>query len=366
MLAPPDRRAVGWPSDAFTLTRSKSTLPFIRDPFQAGDDLNDLISKSPLARLAALVSVFCFFAHAVALALRADAICSNWMLPSGLVGALISRAFGKRHVVVEHSGALHLLTRMRGGRRIARFIVAGSDRIVTVSGDLKRKLVELCPEAANKVEVTPMGINVPSRDEKIPAELNPQAHAGPTVLFIGRLTEIKGLGVLLKAMEGLDGLRLIVAGDGKTRDEHQRMARQLSLNARFIGRVDALERQRLLSECDAVVIPSIVLADGRTEGTPVVCLEAMAAGRVIIASRVGGLAEVISDGENGLLFEQGDHRMLKRKLMLALSDDSLRRRISENAQHTAAAYDWTRIGLRFANVIRGPLKQAAEELIYRH
>ena len=160
VLAPPDRRAVEWPSDAFTLTRSRSILPFIRDPFQAGDDLNDLISKSPLARLAALVSVFCFFARAVALALRADAICSNWMVPSGLVGALISRAFGKRHVVVEHSGALHLLARMRGGRRIARFIVAGSDRIVTVSEDLKRKLVELCPEAANKVEVIPMGINV--------------------------------------------------------------------------------------------------------------------------------------------------------------------------------------------------------------
>jgi len=240
---------------------------------------------------------------------------------------------------------------------IARFIVAGSDRIVTVSEDLKRKLVKLCPEAANKVEVIPMGINVPSRGEKVSAESNRLALVHPTVLFIGRLTEIKGLGVLLKAMEGLNGLQLIVAGDGETRDEHQRLARQLSLNARFIGRVGALERDQLLSVCDAVVIPSTVLADGRSEGTPVVCLEAMAAGRVVIASRVGGLAEVISDGESGLLFEQGDHRMLKRKLMLALSDDSLRQRISENAQHAVAAYDWTRIGLRFADVLRDPLRK---------
>src|SRR5437763_6039642 len=61
VLAPTDCRAVGWPSDAFTLTRSRSVLPFRRDPFQAGDDLNDLIRKSPFSRLAALVSVCCFF-----------------------------------------------------------------------------------------------------------------------------------------------------------------------------------------------------------------------------------------------------------------------------------------------------------------
>jgi len=215
----------------------------------------------------------------------------------------------------------------------------------------------LCPDAANKVEVIPMGVNVLSRDEKITAESLRQSLIRPTVLFIGRLTEIKGLGVLLKAMEGLDGLQLIVAGDGETRDELERMARQLSLNARFIGRVGASERQYLLSTCDAVVIPSTVLADGRSEGTPVVCLEAMAAGRVVIASKVGGLAELICDGENGLLFEQGDHQMLKEKLMLALSDDSLRQRISENAQHAVAAYDWSRIGLRFANVLRDPLRK---------
>jgi glycosyltransferase involved in cell wall biosynthesis len=173
-------------------------------------------------------------------------------------------------------------------------------------------------------------------------------------LFIGRLTEIKGLGVLLKSLEGLDGVRLIVAGDGETRNQHQSMARELSLDARFLGSVGAMEREQLLSGCDAVVIPSTVLSDGRCEGMPVVCLEAMAAGRVVVASRIGGLAEVIDDEENGLLFEQGDAQMLKKKLILAMSDDSVRKRISENAQRTAAAHDWNRIGLRFSNLLKGP------------
>src|SRR6266550_4546369 len=50
VLAPPDRRAVRWPSDSFKLIRSRSVLPFLRDPFQAGDDLNDLVGKSPLSK----------------------------------------------------------------------------------------------------------------------------------------------------------------------------------------------------------------------------------------------------------------------------------------------------------------------------
>lgn len=357
VLAPSDRRAGEWPSDAFTLIRSRSVLPFLPDPFQAGDDLNDLTRKGWLAGFAGMLSVLSFSARALLLALRADAICSNWLVPSGLAGAFISRVLRKRHVVVEHSGALHFLARTRGGRTIARLIVRASDRIITVSEDLKRKLIELCPAAATSVEAIPMGINVSPSRERIAAESSLNCIVPSTILFIGRLTEIKGLAVLLKAIDGLDGVRLIVAGDGETRDEHERFARQLSLNARFIGRIGASEREHLLSLCDVVVIPSIVLPNGRSEGTPVVCLEAMAAGRAVIASRIGGLAEVIHDGENGLLFEQNDDRMLREKLALVLSDETLRQKIAENARRSAAAYDWARIGSRYAAVIKTGLRK---------
>ena len=353
VLAPPDRRAIQWPHDSFTLTRARSVLPLRLDPFEAGDDLNHVASGSLLAKLAALVSLFCFFARALALALRADLVCSHWMVPSGLAGAVICRLLRKPHVVVEHSGALHLLRRIHGGGTIARFIVTGSNRIVTVSADLERKLIALCPDARTKVEVMPMGVRVCSpHRETIPIE--PSTH---TIVFVGRLTEIKGLDVLLKAMSGLKSLDLIVAGDGECRAELEGLALALSVNASFVGRIGALERGRLLSTCDALVIPSRVFDDGRTEGTPVVCLEAMAAGRLVIASRVGGLAEVIADGENGLLFEQGDDLMLREKLSLVLSDDSLRSKIGKNARRSAAGYDWARIGSRYSAIIKSALRK---------
>ncbi|MEK6289071.1 MAG: glycosyltransferase family 4 protein [Acidobacteriota bacterium] len=365
VLAPRDRSAVEWPPrhayTAFTLKRCRPVLPLLLDPFQAGRDLNQLASANLLVKLAALISLLCFFAHAFVLALRADAICSHWMVPSGVIGAAISRLLGKPHVVVEHSGAVHLLERMRGGRSIARFVAACSERIVTVSAGLKRKLIKLCPEAAAKAEVVPMGIN---RPEAICSRPNGQSVIDPsgtvatfTILFVGRLIEIKGLDVLLKAMKGIDGLRLIVAGDGELRNGLESMASDLAINARFIGRVGALEREELLSVCDAVVIPSRVLAGGRTEGMPVVCLEAFSAGRVVIASRAGGLAEAIADGENGLLFEPGDCRMLSEKLKLVLSSDRLRRKIEENARCTAEAYDWSRIGAQFSAIIKSSLEK---------
>lgn len=359
VLAPPDRQAGEWGPDAFRLARSRSVVPLRFDPFQASLDLNELGSGGMLERLLATISVLCFCVRAFWLALRADVICSHWMVPCGLIGGLIARALGIPHLLVEHSGALHLLRRMRRGSAIARYIVRTSDQIVTVSSDLKEKLIELRPETAGRISVIPMGVN-PAAAE--PMTIDKRAFPGvdqkapyPTILFVGRLVEIKGLDILLRAMEGLTGWRLIVAGQGGQRRGLEELSQALGIDARFVGRIGAAEREHLLAYCDAVVIPSRVLAGGRTEGTPVVCLEAMAAGKVVVASRVGGLAELIADGETGLLFDQNDHLALKQKLMLVTGDDRLRESISENARRAASRYEWPLIGPRYREILKGLL-----------
>jgi glycosyltransferase involved in cell wall biosynthesis len=176
-------------------------------------------------------------------------------------------------------------------------------------------------------------------------------------LFLGRLVEIKGVDLILTAMSGMANVRLVIAGDGEKRRELEARARELSVTATFAGRVAARQRESLFAACDVVVVPSRVLAGGRTEGTPVVCLEAMAAGRVVIAARTGGLEDVIVDGQNGLLFEPGDHRLLREKLLLALSDEDVRGRISANARRRAQAYEWSRIGERFSKIIESALEK---------
>src|SRR6185295_4541978 len=351
VLAPRDRKPVDWTTNEFRLRRSWSMLPVGFDPFTSDADLNQLIDKGICAKLATAISLACFFIHAFLLALRCDVICSQWLVPCGLIGAMISRITGRPHVAVEHSGAIHVLRRIRGGRGIVRFIVANSFHVITVSADLRRKLIALCAEAAAKTRVISMGVNV--TDENF---ANDTSNNHPrSILFIGRLTGIKGLDVLLKALEGIDDVVLTIAGEGPLRRDLERMSRELSVSTSFAGHVTAAERQALLEKCDAVVIPSRELANGRCEGTPVVCLEAMAAGRLVTASRVGGLREVITDGHDGLLFDAEDHRMLGEKLMTALSDDSLRERIAMNGRRAIESYNWTAIGAKFIRILNDSL-----------
>ena len=363
ILAPAESKASDWPLDSFRLVRSKSFLPERMDPLQASRDFNNLSSESRVVKAALLISLLCFFARAVRLAFKADVVCSHWMLPSGLAGAVIARALGRPHMLVEHSGALHMLARMRGGRAIARFIINNSDRIITVSADLRDKLTELCPEAARKIEVIPMGIRLNGSKkgrtgitESAKPETCLRTPRLRCILFIGRLTGIKGVDSLLRAMKQIDGAQLLIAGDGEMRAELDSLARELSVDAKFLGSVGAEERSRLLAACDMVVIPSLVLPSGRTEGMPVACLEAMAAGRAVIASRAGGLAEVIVDGYNGLLFEPGDHFRLAERLNLVLGDADLKLWLEANARRTVARFEWSQTGLRFSKIIKGILR----------
>jgi glycosyltransferase involved in cell wall biosynthesis len=359
VLAPADRLACEWPVDLFRLTRSKPPLPKSLDPFQASADFNSLLSLSVASKIAFVISFVFFFINAARLALRADAICSHWLAPSGIIGAILSLALRKPHVVVEHSGALHFLRRMRGGARLAGFIAARSHRIITVSEDLKRKLVALCPEAARKTEVIPMGVRLESRRDSAIRSGDHQIRPVKTALFIGRLTEVKGADVLIRAMQKIEGAQLLIAGEGAQRNALEALAKSLSVNAKFLGQIEAAERARLFSVCDAVAIPSRSLGDGRTEGTPVVCLEAMAAGCAVVASRVGGLAELIIEGQNGLLVEPDNHAMLAERLEFVLADEKLRQWLSENAQLAATRYAWAKLGARFAGIIKGSLRKNA-------
>jgi glycosyltransferase involved in cell wall biosynthesis len=346
-----DEQATEWAQDRFNLVRSKSIFPRRLNCARASNDLNGLLTESWLVKLAAVPALLSYFQTAFRLARRADVVCSHWMVPCGLAGAFISKLLGKPHVTVEHSGALHLLRRTRGGSTVARFITRHSHRVITVSHDLNAKLLALCPDAAEKVEVIPMGVD---RSHSFSAY---RASPGKMrLLFVGRLTPIKGLHVLLEALRGLNGIGLVVAGDGEQRSDLETLARTFSIDAKFVGRVTASERDDLLSASDIVVIPSLTLADGRTEGMPVICLEAMAAGRPIVAAKVGGLPEIMVDGENGLLFEPGNVDMLSKKLRLLVDDAALRESISLRARETVSACGWESVAPRFVRVIKDSMR----------
>ncbi len=208
---------------------------------------------------------------------RWDSIIAHWLAPSALA-ALPSRV---PLLAIAHGGDIHTLRRMRLLAPALHLLHARRARLAFVSADLQRIAIAAAPRLAHWLEqalVQPMGIDVARFARLARAPSDP-----PIVLVAARLVRLKGVDVALAARPFIRrDVQLVIAGDGPERAH-------LAGDARFLGAVDTDARDRLLERASAVVIPSRSIA-GRSEGTPLIALEAMAAGVPVIGSRVGGLA----------------------------------------------------------------------------
>jgi glycosyltransferase involved in cell wall biosynthesis len=152
---------------------------------------------------------------------------------------------------------------------------------------------------------------------------------GPALAFAGRLTQAKALDVALDALDQLDGVSLLLAGDG---EERARLAARANGRARFLG---ALPRERVLelfAAADAAVLSSA------WENFPHTLVEALAVGTPVIATSVGGVPEIVTDGENGLLVPSGDPDALAAAVRRYFADDALRARLRAAAARSVERF----------------------------
>ena len=158
---------------------------------------------------------------------------------------------------------------------------------------------------------------------------------GRALAFAGRLSVQKSLEVALEALVSLDGVTLDIAGEGDQRDMLERRARDLGVDTRvrFLG---ALPRERVLElfrAADAAILSST------WENFPHTVVEALAVGTPVIATDVGGVAEVVHDGENGLLVPAGDAAALADAVRRYFADESLQSALRAAAAASVRAND---------------------------
>jgi len=132
------------------------------------------------------------------------------------------------------------------------------------------------------------------------AEFTPGNDPGNYFIYFGRLEEIKGIRTLLAALERVGG-KLVIAGEGDFRAEAEKLAKERHLDVEFVGFRKGTELHDLIRRSRCVLVPS-----EWNETFGLVILEANALGKPVIASRIGGMPEVIQDGTTGMLFESGD------------------------------------------------------------
>jgi glycosyltransferase involved in cell wall biosynthesis len=146
-------------------------------------------------------------------------------------------------------------------------------------------------------------------------------------VYVGRLSEEKGIRTLLAAWQVVSGLPLKVLGDGPLRASMEIKAKKERINVEFLG---SLERKEVLSVGGRALLQ--IVPSECYEGFPMVILEALACGTPVVASRIGSLEEIISDGETGLHFEVGDPKDLAMKVNILLSNHELAEKLGNRAR----------------------------------
>jgi glycosyltransferase involved in cell wall biosynthesis len=247
------------------------------------------------------------FARAARRAARdADVVHAHW-LPAGAVGLATRRPV----VLTVHGTDLELARR---APLLARAILRRMRVVLAVSKALAGEARRL---GAGDVRVVPNGVALP---DDVCSEAEP-----PQILFAGRLSPEKGI---LELMEAARGHQLVVAGDGPLRARVPQAR----------GWLPRDELERLFARAAVVACPS------HREGFGVVCAEAMGHGRAVVASDVGGLRDLVVDGETGLLVPPRDVNALRAALERLLGDAELRRRLGVNArERIRECCAWSRV-----------------------
>jgi len=228
-------------------------------------------------------------------------------------------------------------------RGVERLLARVSDRIVTISPRQRSDIVErfrIAPAA--RVEMIPLGINLSGLLATTAASPDLRSELGLdardiVVGFVGRLVPIKDPQTLVRAFavaRARDArLQLLVAGGGQLRPDLERLAEELGVGrqVRFLGWTDRLEL--LYSTMDLCALSSI------NEGTPVALIEAMAAGRAVVATAVGGVADLVEDGVQGRLVPSRDVQALATAMIeLAERPDERARMGAAGRARVARAY----------------------------
>jgi glycosyltransferase involved in cell wall biosynthesis len=318
---------------AGTLARGEDSMAFVADGLEVdvvtipelGREISPLRDLLATVRLAGLIRR------------ERPQILHTHTAKAGTVGRVAALLAGSaRPQIVIHTFHGHVLRgyfgplRSRVFRELERRLARGTTVLVAVSPQVRDDLVELGVAPAEKFAVIRLGIELEERVGSANGRAETRRYLGiPAERFavgwVGRMTAVKRCDDVL---EGFRRLRehgveatLCLVGDGPDRPQLEQLAHELGImrDTLFLGYQKDVGR--LYAAFDALVLPS------GNEGTPVSVIEALAAGTPVVATRVGGVPDVVRDGKDGFLVEPGATDELADRLRRLATDPGLRRRL---------------------------------------
>ena len=278
--------------------------------------------------------------------------------------SILASKLSKVKIVYTH----HFDPQTRGGHLTTLYSYVGKCAVgladaITASTRSYAESSNFLKPFLRQVTVIPMGVN--SSQFSVVAPHHSMLESFPQidsfegrVLFVGKLIYYKGLDYLFQAFSQMKTSKtcLIVVGDGVERERLTYLARQLRITDRvfFLGAVPDSQLPFVYSIADVVVLPSV----SRREAFGIVLLEAMAAGKPVVASAIPGVSEVVLDGRTGYLVPPRDPVALAAALDSILQDRSIARKMGDEAKRVAnSRYDWEHVCKMFFGLYEEKLNQ---------
>jgi glycosyltransferase involved in cell wall biosynthesis len=323
--------------DMLELARARSVEPVSLSPL--GREINPLDDLIALARMVQLVRQ-----------LQPDVVHTH-MAKAGTVGRLAARICGVPLIVHTYHGHVFHSYFSPGKTRIfltiERVLGLATHRIIVVGDGQRDEIASYGVAPLSKLESIPLGLELSPflRADVARGALRCELGLGPEVPLVGivaRLVPIKAHEVFLEAATriraSLPAVQFLVIGDGERRQELERLAQKLHLTAsvRFLGwRRDML---CVYADLDVVGLTSL------NEGSPVALIEALAAGRPVVSSSVGGVPEVVIHGQTGLTVPAADPAVFAAAVLTLLEDRPLAEKLgAAGRQHVYPRYDSSRL-----------------------
>ena len=274
-----------------------------------------------------------------------DIVQANWLIPQGIVQSFIK----KPYVVTGHGGDV---TSLNKGilKVLKKRCLKNAAGVTAVSQPLMDVLNGIYENP--KQAVISMGCDTAMFGQEHRVENYFGQGDKKVVLFVGRLAEKKGVSYAIEAMRQVNNAILVIAGDGPLKSKLQRQAETVQKESGstilFLGAKTHEELKGIYASADLFVMPSITAKDGDKEGFGLVILEAFASGLPIVASRSGGITDIVKDGVNGYLAEEKDVSGLADRINIVLQDKNIYNKMQTEAKKTAQRYDYCEIAKRYA------------------
>lgn len=283
-----------------------------------------------------------------------DVIHAHWLLPQGLIAALLQSLPGRKvpFVVTSHGADLYAL-RGKTLEALKRFVLRRCSAATVVSSAMLERLRGI-GASTDKVSVLPMGVDLAQRfapDASVP-------RSERELLFVGRLVEKKGVRYLLDALPAVlrahPDIRLAVAGFGPEEAALREQARALGLEhaVRFLGAVPQADLPSLYRRAALFVAPFVRAESGDEEGLGLVLVEAIGCGCPVVVGNVAAMGEVFGEELHAVAVDARDPQALAARIVAALTDSAASHRSAEALRAAVAArFGWERIADAYATLL---------------